>query len=157
MLPDDVKALAPAVLAHRLIPRQARSGAGWAAGWWAASSTRSRFRSTSPGTAPGEADVPACASGRWPAGRCGPVLFFLGTNVQAGWLFVLAALMLGTVAAGWILPVRCPGGVTISRRVPGRVHQGEEALVDLEIVTNAARRGRRGLIVHDPHLEPSSL
>jgi MoxR-like ATPase len=28
VLPDDVKALAPAVLAHRLIPRQARGGAG---------------------------------------------------------------------------------------------------------------------------------
>ena len=27
VLPDDVKALAPAVLAHRLIPRQARAGA----------------------------------------------------------------------------------------------------------------------------------
>ena len=27
VLPDDVKSLAPAVLAHRLIPRQARSGA----------------------------------------------------------------------------------------------------------------------------------
>jgi MoxR-like ATPase len=28
VLPDDVKALAPAALAHRLIPRQARAGAG---------------------------------------------------------------------------------------------------------------------------------
>jgi MoxR-like ATPase len=28
VLPDDVKALAPAALAHRLIPRQGRSGAG---------------------------------------------------------------------------------------------------------------------------------
>ena len=61
------------------------------------------------------------------------LLFFIGTNVQAGWLFVLAALILGAVAAGWLLPIRATSGVTISRRVSGRVHQGEETLVDLEI------------------------
>jgi MoxR-like ATPase len=30
VLPDDVKALAPAVLAHRLVPAQSRGGAGTA-------------------------------------------------------------------------------------------------------------------------------
>ena len=84
------------------------------------------------------------------------LLFFIGTNVQAGWLFVLAALILGAVAAGWLLPIRATSGVTISRRVPGRVHQGEETLVDLEIV-NAGGRGRRGLIVQDPHLDAVNL
>ena len=28
------------------------------------------------------------------------ILFLLGTNVQAGWLFVLCALMLGTLRVG---------------------------------------------------------
>ena len=84
------------------------------------------------------------------------LLFFIGTNVQAGWLFVLAALILGAVAAGWILPIRATSGVTVSRRVPGRVHQGEETLVDLEI-ENAGARGRRGLVVQDPHLDAVDL
>ena len=41
------------------------------------------------------------------------VLFLLGTNVQAGWLYVMCALLLGTVVAGAILPGRIgsgPGG-----------------------------------------------
>jgi uncharacterized protein (DUF58 family) len=84
------------------------------------------------------------------------VLFFIGTNVQAGWLFVLAALMLGTVVAGFLLPMRATSGLTIVRRMPGRVHQREATFVDLEIA-NAGRRVRRGLVVHDPHLDTADL
>ena len=32
------------------------------------------------------------------------ILFLIGTNVQAGWLYVLAALLLGALAAGLVLP-----------------------------------------------------
>ena len=53
------------------------------------------------------------------------LLFFIGTNAQAGWLFVLAALILGTVAAGWLLPIRATSGVidlakSARTRAPGR-------------------------------------
>jgi uncharacterized protein (DUF58 family) len=100
--------------------------------------------------------VPRLRKRAWSLLAGAGLLFFIGTNVQAGWLFVLAALILGTVAAGWLLPMRATRGVAIARRVPGRVHQGEETLVDLEI-ENAGGRGRRGLIVQDPHLDAVDL
>ena len=80
------------------------------------------------------------------------VLFFIGTNVQAGWLFVLSALMLGAFAAGWLLAIRGASGIEFARRVPDRVHQGDEVLIDVA-VTNAGRRTRRGIVVRDPHLD----
>ena len=77
------------------------------------------------------------------------ILFLLGTNVQAGWLFVLCALMLGTLASGLILPGRMLRGIEVERRAPAEVVQGEEAFVDL-IVTNRARGIRLGLIARRP-------
>ena len=42
------------------------------------------------------------------------LLFFLATNVQSGWLYVFsAALLLGAVAAGWLMPI---GGLRGRRR-----------------------------------------
>ena len=84
------------------------------------------------------------------------ILFLLGTNVQAGWLFVLCALLLGTLVSGAILPGRMLRGVAIERRAPAEVVQGEEAFVDL-IVTNGARGVRLGLTIDDPHVAPTSL
>lgn len=84
------------------------------------------------------------------------VLFFLGTNVQAGWLFVLAALLLGVLVTGWILAARAVRHLDVARPAPDSVHQGEEALTDVE-VTNRGRRTRRGVTVHDPHLQPAAL
>ena len=84
------------------------------------------------------------------------ILFLLGTNVQAGWLFVLCALLLGTLVSGVILPGRMLRGVEIERRAPAEVVQGEEAFVDL-IVTNRARGVRLGLTLDDPHVAPTSL
>lgn len=83
------------------------------------------------------------------------VLFFLGTNVQAGWLFVLAAMLLGVVIAGLVLPARATRGVQVQRRAPERVHQGEEALVD--VVVRGGRHTRRGLVLGDGLLEPVDL
>ena len=80
VLPDDVKALAPAALAHRLIPGRAAAARASAARWFAASWTRSRSRSASSGgrdRAPAQAGRPDSPSGA-------AVLFLLGTNVQAG-------------------------------------------------------------------------
>jgi uncharacterized protein (DUF58 family) len=84
------------------------------------------------------------------------ILFLLGTNVQAGWLFVLCALMLGTLASGLILPGRMLRGIEVERRAPGEVVQGEEAFVDL-IVTNRAHGVRLGLTLDDPHVAPTSV
>ena len=84
------------------------------------------------------------------------VLFFLGTNVQAGWLFVLAAMLLGAVITGFVLPARSTRGIDVTRRAPDRVHQGEEPLVD--VIVRGGRRGtRRGLILHDRFLEAANL
>jgi len=84
------------------------------------------------------------------------ILFLLGTNVQAGWLFVLCALLLGTLASGLILPGRMLRGIEIERRAPAEVVQGEEAFVEL-IVTNRARGLRLGLTLDDRHVAPTSL
>ena len=84
------------------------------------------------------------------------ILFLIGTNVQAGWLFVFCALMLGTLVSGAILPGRMLRGIEVERRAPGEVVQGEEAFVDL-IVTNRARGARLGLTFDDPHVAPTSL
>jgi uncharacterized protein (DUF58 family) len=84
------------------------------------------------------------------------ILFLLGTNVQAGWLFVLCALMLGTLAAGLILPGRMLRGIHVERRAPAEIVQHDEAIVDL-IVTNAASGVRLGLTLDDPHVAPTSL
>ena len=84
------------------------------------------------------------------------VLFFLGTNVQAGWLFVLAAMLLGVVMAGLVMPIRATRSVVVERRAPAEVHQGDEALVDLT-VHGGRRATRRGLLVHDRFFEPVDL
>ena len=84
------------------------------------------------------------------------VLFLLGTNVQAGWLFVLCALLLGTAVSGVLLPGRMLRGIHVERRAPGEVVQGEEAFVEL-IVTNHARGVKLGLTLEDPHVSPTSL
>ena len=81
------------------------------------------------------------------------VLFFLGTNVQAGWLFVIAALLLGAVAAGLVLPGRMVRRLEVQRHAPAEVHQGEEVLVELG-VTNRGRGMRLGLVASDPFLSP---
>ena len=84
------------------------------------------------------------------------VLFLLGTNVQAGWLFVLCALLLGTVVTGLVLPGRMLRGIEVERRAPAEVVQGEEAYVEL-IVTDHARGVKLGLTFEDPHVSPTSL
>ena len=84
------------------------------------------------------------------------ILFLLGTNVQAGWLFVLCALMLGTLVSGLILPGRMLRGIELERRAPAEVVQGEDAFVDL-VVTNRARGIRLGLTLDDTHVAPTSL
>jgi uncharacterized protein (DUF58 family) len=79
------------------------------------------------------------------------LLFAAGTNDQAGWLFVLAALLLGAAVAGAILPAARINGVAVERIAPGEAFQGSEARVKL-IVLNRTRGAKGSLVVRDDHL-----
>ncbi len=79
------------------------------------------------------------------------VLFLIGTNVQAGWLFVLAALLLGALAAGAALTSRAIAGLEIDVRAPAETRQREDTPVDL-IVRNRGRSVRWGVVAADEHL-----
>jgi uncharacterized protein (DUF58 family) len=84
------------------------------------------------------------------------ILFFLGTNTQAGWLFVLAASLVGAVVAGSILPGRMLRGLTFERHAPQEIQQNDEAMVDFG-VKNGSRGMRLSIAVEDPHLCDTSM
>ena len=69
------------------------------------------------------------------------LLFAVGTNVQAGWVLAIAALLLGILAAGVVLPLSSVRGVEISRHVPRTATAGLPVPVTIG-VTNAASRTR---------------
>ena len=79
------------------------------------------------------------------------VLFIIGTNVQAGWLFVLAALLLGALAAGMVLPLAALRGLHVELIAPDETRQHGEASIDLA-VWNRGRVTRWGVVAHDAHL-----
>jgi uncharacterized protein (DUF58 family) len=81
------------------------------------------------------------------------VLFAIGTNVQAGWLYVLAALLLGALVAGLVLPVGGLRGLGATLHVAEEAEQGTEAFVEIRL-TNASRGVRWAIEVLDDHLEP---
>lgn len=70
------------------------------------------------------------------------VLFLVGANVQAGWLYVLASAFLGVVAAGIIMPRLALRKLSFSRLSPAAGVAGEVVGVRL-VVTNSggARKG----------------
>lgn len=72
------------------------------------------------------------------------VLFLVGSNVQAGWLFVLAATILGVVAAGLVAPVAAVRGIEVTRRVASSSRAGDPVYVELR-VHNAGRGERRAV------------
>jgi uncharacterized protein (DUF58 family) len=82
------------------------------------------------------------------------VLFFLGANVQAGWLYVLAAFLLGTLIAGLLLPALMVRRIDVSRSAPVETFQGQAAAVDLT-VRDASFGVRLGVVIEDPHLAPT--
>jgi uncharacterized protein (DUF58 family) len=84
------------------------------------------------------------------------VLFIVGTNVQAGWLLVIAALLLGAAGAGLALPFRMVRGIEVARAAPARVHQGDAVRVELT-VTNMSRGMRASLVVDDPFLADTEI
>jgi len=79
------------------------------------------------------------------------LLFTVGTSVQAGWLLVLSSILLGAAIAGLLLPLRMVRGVSVERRAPKEVFQGDLVSVELT-VRNAGRGMRLGLEIEDPHL-----
>lgn len=79
------------------------------------------------------------------------LLFIVGTSVQAGWLLVLASILLGAAIAGLLLPLRMVRAIQVERRAPEEAFQGDHVAVELT-VRNAGRGMRLGLEIEDPHL-----
>jgi uncharacterized protein (DUF58 family) len=84
------------------------------------------------------------------------VLFVIGTNVQAGWLFVLAALLLGAAVAGLVLPFTALRGLRAELVAPEEGRQGGEGLVELRL-SNVRRGVRWSVVVADAHLQPAEV
>jgi uncharacterized protein (DUF58 family) len=84
------------------------------------------------------------------------VVFLIGTNVQAGWLYVLAAMMLGALIAGMVLPVLSLRRLEAVLVAPREATQGDAATVDLRI-ENAGRRSSWSVVATDGHLAPTTL
>src|SRR4051812_44061570 len=83
------------------------------------------------------------------------ILFVIGTNAQAGWLFVLAALLLGTVVAGIVVPSVGLRGLDVELSAPAETRQGDEVTVRLTI-TNRGRAIRWGIVARDEHIGGST-
>ena len=70
----------------------------------------------------------------------GAALVVAGTTAQAGWLFVLAAGVLGVVAGSLVL-LPSLRGAEVERHLPRRVRAGDEA----QVVVRVRNRGKRSL------------
>jgi len=83
------------------------------------------------------------------------VLFLIGTSVQAGWLFVIAALLIGATLAGTVLASGALRGVTATIAAPGEAEQGVETIVELR-VSNGGRGARWNVVALDRHLDAAT-
>jgi uncharacterized protein (DUF58 family) len=79
------------------------------------------------------------------------ILFVIGTNAQAGWLFVLAALLLGTVLAGVVVPLVALRGLRVEVAAPAETRQGADVSVAVTVV-NRGRAVRWGIVASDDHI-----
>jgi uncharacterized protein (DUF58 family) len=84
------------------------------------------------------------------------ILFAIGTNVQAGWLYVLSGLFVGAVIAGVLLPFAALRGLDADLVAPDEAMQGAEAFVELRLA-NRARGVRWSVSVADRHFEPTEV
>lgn len=66
------------------------------------------------------------------------ILFFIGSNVQAGWLYVLGASMVGVVVAGLVMPRFGLRGLEVVRAVPVIARAGDSVPVTLHVVNPGA-------------------
>ena len=83
------------------------------------------------------------------------LLLLVGSNVQAGWLFALASLLLGVIAAGLVMPRGMIRGVDVERRAPAEAFAGAEITVDL-VLHNITERTKLSLVVEDDHIAPAT-
>lgn len=73
------------------------------------------------------------------------ILFAVGTNVQAGWLIVLTALVLGALAAGLVLPALAVRGIEVARLAPESAFAGDR--VEVSLVVRSRAPSARGLVL----------
>lgn len=73
------------------------------------------------------------------------LLYFFASQTQVGWLYVMAALLAGAWGSTWRMPGRMLRGLTLQRRLNGRlnpdeveIHAGQTVTVSLRL-QNAAR------------------
>lgn len=71
-------------------------------------------------------------------------LFAVGTNVQAGWVLAVAALLAGVLVTGAVLPLRGLRGVEVVRRTPRTATAGRP--VPISLATTNSGRGMRALV-----------
>jgi uncharacterized protein (DUF58 family) len=84
------------------------------------------------------------------------VLFLIGTMVQAGWLFVIAALLLGAAATGVLLGAVAVRGLSASLEAPDEAEQGIETIVELRL-RNRGRAVRWNVVAIDRHLSGAEV
>jgi uncharacterized protein (DUF58 family) len=84
------------------------------------------------------------------------LLFVVGTNVQAGWLFVMSSILLGAAVAGTVLPARMVHRVAVTRRTPSEAFVGDEIPVDL-MAFNRGRGAKLSILVRDPYIAPATV
>jgi uncharacterized protein (DUF58 family) len=81
------------------------------------------------------------------------LLFAVGTNVQAGWVLAIAAMLLGILVAGVVIPLRSLSGIEVERRAPRTAQAGSPVPVTLA-VTNTGRRLRGFFRISDRFCGP---
>ncbi len=84
------------------------------------------------------------------------VVFLMGTNAQAGWLLVIASLLVGAVLAGVVLPLAGLRGLEAELIAPDETQQGGEAFVDVRL-SHRGRGVRWSVLVRDDHLSPTDV
>lgn len=60
-------------------------------------------------------------------------LFFAATNLQAGWMFAIDALLVGILAAGWASAAWSVRGLALTRTVQPEIHEGDPVAVTVDI------------------------
>ncbi|MDQ3953491.1 MAG: DUF58 domain-containing protein [Actinomycetota bacterium] len=87
----------------------------------------------------------------------GGLLIAVGTTAQAGWMFVLAAGVLGLVTSALLTPHRL-AAATVMRSVPERVRVGETVPVEVSLKNASAKRLPPARVeVRCPAFETTSL
>lgn len=84
------------------------------------------------------------------------ILFGVGANAQAGWLYVIGASFIGVVAAGIFMPRSAISGLEVERRTPQFATVGE--LIDVTLsVRNPTRGGKLAFSVTDRSIAEASF